>query len=220
MLDDTYGFGVLGRTGRGTPEHFDMTTNDVEVYAGAMSTSLGSVGGFCAGSDIVVDHQRLAASGYVFSASLPPYCSIAASAALAILDENPNLARQMQARAIQFRSSMREQKLPPNVEMVPCVGDASPLVHFTIKCAVVDVQRKSARGSKMPSPSEDEALQRVVETLQSDGIIATRSLFNREESVDCRASLRLALKAELSEAEVDACVKKVAKAFIQVASNF
>ena len=34
--------------------------------------SLGSIGGFCAGSSFVIRHQRLLGQGYVFSASLPP----------------------------------------------------------------------------------------------------------------------------------------------------
>jgi serine palmitoyltransferase len=89
ILDDTLGLGVLGETGKGTPEHFKISTatakrdplkrtvNTIELICGNMETSLGTVGGFCVGSNEVIDHQRLHGLGYCFSASAPPYTATA-----------------------------------------------------------------------------------------------------------------------------------------------
>jgi serine palmitoyltransferase len=66
--------GVLGKTGRGTPEHFGVPLEEIDFYAVTADCALATTGGFCMGSDLVVDHQRLSGSGYCFSASSPPFC--------------------------------------------------------------------------------------------------------------------------------------------------
>lgn len=53
----------------------------------ALSNAFCSVGGFCAGSHQVVDHQRLSGAAYCFSASVVPYLATAASECLSILEE-------------------------------------------------------------------------------------------------------------------------------------
>ncbi|XP_035846551.1 long chain base biosynthesis protein 1b-like [Helianthus annuus] len=60
-----------------------------------MGHALASEGGFCTGSHRVVDHQRLSSSGYVFSASLPPYLASAAVAAIDVIEENPQLITKL-----------------------------------------------------------------------------------------------------------------------------
>jgi len=53
LVDDSLGFGLLGETGRGVIEHFKeqgVTVDDVDVLIGSLSTTLASVGGFCAGN--------------------------------------------------------------------------------------------------------------------------------------------------------------------------
>lgn len=53
MVDDAHGIGVLGKTGRGTSEHFGLE-NEVDLIMGTYSKSLASIGGFISGdSDIV-----------------------------------------------------------------------------------------------------------------------------------------------------------------------
>lgn len=82
IVDDSCGVGVLGATGLGIVEHAGLKTSDVDILLGSLSTSLGSVGGFCVGSREVVDHQRLSGAGYCFSASAPPFLCATATASL------------------------------------------------------------------------------------------------------------------------------------------
>ncbi|KXZ44729.1 hypothetical protein GPECTOR_63g54 [Gonium pectorale] len=77
MVDESHAFGVLGATGRGACEHFNLKPGQVEIIAASMSHAMGSVGGFCVGDRATVEHQRLSGSGYCFSASLPPYLASA-----------------------------------------------------------------------------------------------------------------------------------------------
>nr|GMC68593.1 long chain base biosynthesis protein 1-like [Ipomoea batatas] len=60
-----------------------------------MGHALATEGGFCTGSNRVIDHQRLSSSGYVFSASLPPYLASAAIKAIDIIEENPALITKL-----------------------------------------------------------------------------------------------------------------------------
>ena len=91
-------FGVLGKTGRGVSEHFNMPVNSIDIMASSQVTSLGSVGGFCTGNEReVVDHQRLSGAGYCFSASTPPFVAKAATVALE-RPERSNFKQQHQLK--------------------------------------------------------------------------------------------------------------------------
>ena len=59
ILDESLSFGVLGKTGRGVSEHFNMSIDSIDILASSLATSLGSVGGFCIGNEReVVDQAR------------------------------------------------------------------------------------------------------------------------------------------------------------------
>ncbi|KAK6151737.1 hypothetical protein DH2020_014372 [Rehmannia glutinosa] len=73
ILDESNSFGVLGSSGRGLTEYCGVPVEKVDIITAAMGHALATKGGFCTGSARVIDHQRLSSSGYVFSASLPPY---------------------------------------------------------------------------------------------------------------------------------------------------
>ncbi|KAJ4981630.1 hypothetical protein NE237_032467 [Protea cynaroides] len=95
LLDETNSIGVLGDCGRGLSEHYRIPVEKIDVITAAMGSALATDGGFCTGSVKVVDHQRLGSSGYVFSASLPPYLASAAITAFDILEENPHLITKL-----------------------------------------------------------------------------------------------------------------------------
>ncbi|XP_044510498.1 long chain base biosynthesis protein 1-like isoform X2 [Mangifera indica] len=95
VLDESNSFGVLGSSGRGLTEHHGVPIEKIDIITAAMGHALATEGGFCTGSSRVVDHQRLSSSGYVFSASLPPYLASAAITAIDVLDENPNLITKL-----------------------------------------------------------------------------------------------------------------------------
>ncbi len=88
MVDDAHGIGVLGKTGRGTAEHFDME-NDVDLIMGTYSKSLASIGGFIAGDEDVVHYIKHFGRALIFSASPPPASVAAVSAAIDIIESEP-----------------------------------------------------------------------------------------------------------------------------------
>ena len=98
MVDDAHATGVLGRTGRGTAEHFDME-GKVDVTSGTLSKSLAAIGGFTGGPRAVAEFLRYNARQSIFSASLPPSVAATVIAALDILKSEPERVERLRANA-------------------------------------------------------------------------------------------------------------------------
>jgi 8-amino-7-oxononanoate synthase len=94
MVDDAHGIGVLGQTGRGTAEHFGLE-DEVDLIMGTYSKSLASIGGFNSGSADVVHYIKHFARSLIFSASPPPASVASVSAALDIIENEPERRIQL-----------------------------------------------------------------------------------------------------------------------------
>ena len=70
MVDDAHGLGVMGATGKGTPEHCGCN-GDIDIMYGTLSKGPGMIGGYCAGSRELVRYLRYYARTYFFSTSIP-----------------------------------------------------------------------------------------------------------------------------------------------------
>ena len=89
MVDDAHGVGVLGKTGRGTAEHFGLE-KDVDIIMGTYSKSLASIGGFVAADEDVIHYMKHHSRPLIFSASPPPASVASVIAALDIIDQEPD----------------------------------------------------------------------------------------------------------------------------------
>ena len=137
VLDETWSFGVLGRTGRGLTEHQHVDAAEVDMIVGSMAGPLCAAGGFCAGSDEIVEHQRLSASAYTFSAALPAMSATTASETLLILQTQPDLL-------VQLRENTRAMwgQLDPRSDWVRCMSAVeSPIMMMVLKQEVVGSRR-------------------------------------------------------------------------------
>lgn len=88
VVDDCHGFGVLGRDGRGTPDHHGLTDR-VDLITGSFSKSLASTGGYVAGERSVIEFLRSSCQQIIFSAAITPSAVAAARAALRIMQREP-----------------------------------------------------------------------------------------------------------------------------------
>lgn len=132
MVDEAHSFGVLGKTGRGIVEHFDMDPEDVDIRMGTMSKTLTSVGGFVVGPEILCRALAQGSNGYLFTAAQPVALVAAAQTSLQILREEPEIVSSIQAKASYFRNKLLDALLPvwgyDTVPIVPVVYDSQELV--------------------------------------------------------------------------------------------
>ncbi|KAG5493347.1 hypothetical protein GH5_02090 [Leishmania sp. Ghana 2012 LV757] len=201
VLEDSYGFGVLGKSGRGTPEQFNIPTMDIDIYIGSLSTSMGAVGGFCAGSSSMIDHQRLAATAYVFSASLPPYITAAVSQSLAVLARDETFVANLQKHTKRMRKYLREAGFNKNkIKLVDSIDDVSPVILLAVEPSYVQNEGLEKVESR---------LQRVINALQRKKVAVVRNVFTKEERANTVSGLRIVAKSMATEAEVTAALKEI-----------
>src|SRR5689334_17469738 len=137
MLDETWSFGVLGRTGRGLTEAQNVDSSQVDMLVGSLAGPLCAGGGFCAGTKDVVEHQRITAASYTFSAALPAMMAVTASETLNMLQSNPELLQQCRENI----KTMKAQ-LDPRSEWVTCTSTAeNPIMMLVIKPEIVKSHR-------------------------------------------------------------------------------
>ena len=86
MVDDAHGFGVLGKNGAGSCEHFSLAQHDVPVLMGTFGKALGSFGAFVAGSHDMIEMLIQFARTFVYTTAMPPAQAAVTSAALRLLN--------------------------------------------------------------------------------------------------------------------------------------
>ncbi|KAK6448217.1 serine palmitoyltransferase [Trichoderma asperellum] len=163
ILDETWSFGVLGRTGRGLTEAQNVDPQQVDMIIGSLAGPLCAGGGFCAGSKDVIEHQRITSSAYTFSAALPAMLAMTTSESLKLLQSNPDIL-------VQCRESIRalRAQLDPRSDWVVCTSSVdNPILLLVIKPEVVNARRLTA-------DDQEKILMECVEESLANGVMITR----------------------------------------------
>ncbi|MFT3870989.1 MAG: aminotransferase class I/II-fold pyridoxal phosphate-dependent enzyme [Nibricoccus sp.] len=105
VLDDAHGFGVLGKQGRGTVDHFGLN-DKVDVLCGSLSKSLGSTGGFVAASRDLIEYLRSHSKQTIFSAALSPGQAAAALASLELMQTEPQHLERLWKNTKRYRDML------------------------------------------------------------------------------------------------------------------
>jgi 8-amino-7-oxononanoate synthase len=106
VVDDAHGFGVLGRQGRGTVDHFKLN-DKVDIYCGSMSKSLASTGGFVTGTRELIEYLRTNSKQTLFSAALSPSQAATASAALDVMQSEPQHLERLWRNTKKYREMLK-----------------------------------------------------------------------------------------------------------------
>ena len=106
VVDDSHGTGVMGRTGRGTVEHFGLEGR-VDIITGTLGKALGgAAGGFVAGSAALVETLVQKSRTQLFSNALPPTVACSALAAVDRLATRPELVERLRHNVAYFRAGL------------------------------------------------------------------------------------------------------------------
>lgn len=136
MVDEAHSFGVLGETGAGCAEHFNLL-GDVDLIVGTMSKSLASVGGFVAADQNLVDAVAHSARALIFSAALPPAGAAAALTSLEILRREPERRERLWRNAHAFLAKLKAAGFDTMRSVTPVipilVGDPERTIELTAR---------------------------------------------------------------------------------------
>jgi glycine C-acetyltransferase len=124
VVDDSHGTGVMGKTGRGTIEHYGLT-GQVDIITGTLGKALGgAAGGFVAGSAAVIDTLVQRSRPQLFSNALPATVACSALEAIEYLDAHPELVAKLRDNTQYFRAGLERigyAPLPGESAIVPIV---------------------------------------------------------------------------------------------------
>lgn len=102
MVDEAHSFGVMGKSGLGIREHFELEGGDVDIWMGTLSKALAGCGGYIAGEMALVEHLKFLAPGFLYSVGMSPPVAAASLAALQCLQREPERVTALQARGRLF----------------------------------------------------------------------------------------------------------------------
>jgi glycine C-acetyltransferase len=129
MIDDCHATGVIGRTGRGTPEYRGVMGR-VDIITGTFGKALGGAsGGFTSGRKEIIEMLRQRSRPYLFSNTLAPAIAAGSLKALELLDRSTDLLDRLRENTRYFRRRIAETGLtvrPGEHPITPVMlGDAA-----------------------------------------------------------------------------------------------
>lgn len=106
VVDDSHGVGVLGATGRGTPEHFGLL-GQIDVLTGTLGKSLGgAAGGYIAAGQRTIEVLEQRARPGLFSNALPATVAYSAAKAIEVVEQNPQIVQRLHRNVQTFREGL------------------------------------------------------------------------------------------------------------------
>ena len=121
LVDEAHSIGTIGKTGHGVAEHFGVDPKEVDIWMGTMSKTLGSTGGYIAGSKELIEVLKTSAPGFVYSVGLPPALSEAARSSLAILQAESNRVSKLQENSKYFLEQAKSRGFDTGTAEGHCV---------------------------------------------------------------------------------------------------
>ena len=124
VMDDSHATGVLGKTGRGTAEHFGVM-GEVDIITSTLGKALGgAAGGFIAGPAALCDMMTQRSRPQLFSNALPPTVAASSLAAVEFTEAHPELVTRLHENAAYFRAAIEDagfHPLPGETPIVPII---------------------------------------------------------------------------------------------------
>jgi glycine C-acetyltransferase len=134
MVDDAHASGVLGRSGRGTVDHFGLHGR-VAIQVGTLSKAVGVLGGYVAGSRDLRDILIQRARPFLFSTSHPPAVVAACREAIRVMEEEPALHERLWANTRRFKAELARLGFDIGRSETPItpviLGDSETTIRFS-----------------------------------------------------------------------------------------
>lgn len=124
MVDDSHATGFMGKTGRGTHEHFGVMGR-VDIITTTFGKALGGASGGCiSGRKEIIDWMRNKARPYLFSNTVPPATVGATIKVIDLLTASTELRDRLEKNTMKFRKEMTEA----GFDIIPGVHPIVPIM--------------------------------------------------------------------------------------------
>ncbi|HBK30124.1 MAG TPA: glycine C-acetyltransferase [Porphyromonadaceae bacterium] len=108
MVDESHSAGVVGKTGRGVSERYQLM-GKVDIITGTLGKAFGgAIGGFTTGHQEIIDMLRQRSRPYLFSNSIPPLVAAAGIKAFELLEESNRLQDKLHENVAYFVQKIKE----------------------------------------------------------------------------------------------------------------
>lgn len=186
MVDDAHGLGIVGLTGRGTAQYYQVM-DKIDLHVGMLSKTPAGIGGYCASTKEIVQYLRLYARSYFFSTALPAPIVAGVNETFKLL-ETDNAGRK---------------QLLENVN------------YLKMKLIKLGFDIKNSQSAIIPIIIYDEQiLFKMYKKLRESGVYTNIVTYPAVRRKECR--LRLCVMKDMTFAQLDnACeiISKIAKEF-------
>mmetsp|Transcript_76 Transcript_76/g.268 ORF Transcript_76/g.268 Transcript_76/m.268 type:complete len:473 (+) Transcript_76:127-1545(+) len=203
IVDDSFGLGTVGPNGKGTVEHYGLSMEDIDIYIADVSFSLACLGGVCCGATYMVNVQRLNGSGYIFSASNPPYLVASGISALKRLGDGPADVENLQRVARELHAGLA--KIP-----TAALDGAEDVPVKMLKLAPKYEPEDKVEAHRI--------LQQVVDAARRRGIACSRAKFSVSQKFMPPPAIKLTANRNFTAEEVGKLVDAMAASFEEVLS--
>ena len=191
MVDDAHATGVLGKRGSGTCEYFGIKKG-VDIQMGTLSKALGCLGGYIAGSRILIDYIRNKARSFIYTTGLPPAILGGCIKAIEIVEKGEDLRKKLWRNVESFRSGLKNigfDIMDSETQIIPVfTGDISSTMKVSQKLFERGIFAPGVRQPTVPknkcrirtsimATHTDEHISRAIDAfrrLKSEGILCNR----------------------------------------------
>jgi serine palmitoyltransferase len=199
ILDESMSLGVLGASGRGALEHFNVDRVDVEIAIADLGNAFATVGGVCVGDRAVVSHQRLSGAGYCFSAAQPPFLATAATEAVKVLERSGvGLVHQCRTNVTAFRRALD----------MPALREAGWRVDGDILSPLMHIRAEPARN--VP----ERVFFEIQRACLAENVLIAAPRYVSAENFQPAPSIRIAISAAHDIAMIEKSARAVRKVLI------
>lgn len=184
MVDEAHSAGVIGKNGGGVDEYFNLKPDDIDIKMGTMSKTLGTCGGYLAGSKELVEYLRYSLPGFIFSVGISPVLAAATIKAIDIIERDNTRVASLQDNVRYFIEKAQSLGLDT------CLAKESPIVPVLIG-------------------SDELAFGMSMRLMMEDGIFVPPALYPAVPRD--KARLRFCLTSNHSRDQIDKALNAVKK---------
>lgn len=127
LVDEAHATGVMGQTGAGCVEHFNCTGRKL-IQIGTLSKALGSLGGYVAGDNNLIDFLKNRAASWIYTTGLSPADTAAALEAIAIIEDEPLRREKLWQNVRYLKKNLPQDRLLPSNSPIICLSLPDPVI--------------------------------------------------------------------------------------------